>query len=54
MRDTTAWTLGRIFEFLHGPASGGCNVITPANLQAILTVLVQASAAFWGGGVGGD
>ncbi|KAJ7300086.1 hypothetical protein O6H91_19G031700 [Diphasiastrum complanatum] len=39
VKDTTAWTLGRIFEFLHGP-SVDAPVITQANLPLILTVLL--------------
>ncbi|KAG6605793.1 Importin subunit beta-1, partial [Cucurbita argyrosperma subsp. sororia] len=41
VKDTTAWTLGRIFEFLHGS-----NIDTPiihqANCQQIITVLLQS------------
>lgn len=40
VRDTTAWTLGRIFEFLHGP-NIEAPVITPANLPQILAVLSE-------------
>ncbi|KAH0470402.1 hypothetical protein IEQ34_000125 [Dendrobium chrysotoxum] len=40
VKDTTAWTLGRIFEILHS-----CNceyqVVTPANLQRIVSVLLD-------------
>ncbi|KAK4351001.1 hypothetical protein RND71_030314 [Anisodus tanguticus] len=40
VKDTTAWTLGRIFEFLHG-STVETPVITPANCQLIVTVLLQ-------------
>ena len=39
VRDTTAWTIGRVFEFV-GAASPP--VVTPANLNEILTALVAA------------
>ncbi|KAK1269638.1 Transportin-1 [Acorus gramineus] len=41
VKDTTAWTLGRIFEFLHGSILGS-PIITPENCQQILTVLLQS------------
>ncbi|CAA0830895.1 Importin subunit beta-1 [Striga hermonthica] len=41
VKDTTAWTLGRIFEFLHGSTSEN-PIITAANLQPIVTVLLQS------------
>ncbi|OMO87905.1 hypothetical protein CCACVL1_08665 [Corchorus capsularis] len=41
VKDTTAWTLGRIFEFLHGSATAS-PIITPANCQQIVTVLLQS------------
>ncbi|KAJ4804483.1 Importin subunit beta-1 [Rhynchospora pubera] len=41
VKDTTAWTLGRIFEFLHG-AAVETSVITQENCQQILTVLLQS------------
>ncbi|EYU19659.1 hypothetical protein ABFS82_06G099600 [Erythranthe guttata] len=41
VKDTTAWTLGRIFEFLHG-ATVETPIITPANCQQIITVLLQS------------
>lgn len=41
VKDTTAWTLGRIFEFLHGSAVE-TPIITHANCQQIITVLLQA------------
>ncbi|KAH7293167.1 hypothetical protein KP509_28G014800 [Ceratopteris richardii] len=40
VKDTTAWTLGRIFEFLHGP-NIEVPVITPNNLPQILAVLLE-------------
>eukprot|EP00249_Psilotum_nudum_P024753 c29286_g1_i1 orf=306-2930(+) len=39
VKDTTAWTLSRIFEFLHGPNVDN-PIITPANLPVILGVLL--------------
>ncbi|CAA6672973.1 unnamed protein product [Spirodela intermedia] len=41
VKDTTAWTLGRIFEFLHGSAMEA-PVITRENCQQILTVLLHS------------
>lgn len=41
VKDTTAWTLSRIFELLHCPSSG-FSVITPENLQRILKVLLES------------
>ncbi|KAK9914531.1 hypothetical protein M0R45_038305 [Rubus argutus] len=41
VKDTTAWTLGRIFEFLHG-STVDAPIITPANCQQIITVLLQS------------
>lgn len=41
VKDTTAWTLGRIFEFLHGPTVQS-PVITPANLPSIVTALLES------------
>ncbi|KAH9556956.1 hypothetical protein CY35_07G060100 [Sphagnum magellanicum] len=41
VKDTTAWTLGRIFEFLHGP-NVQFPVITQENLPMILTVLLES------------
>ncbi|GAA0168318.1 transporter [Lithospermum erythrorhizon] len=40
VKDTTAWTLSRIFELLHSPSSG-FSVVTPANLQQIVMVLLE-------------
>ncbi|KAJ9548981.1 hypothetical protein OSB04_021524 [Centaurea solstitialis] len=37
----TAWTLSRIFELLHSPATG-FSVIAPANLQRIVAVLLES------------
>ncbi|KAH6784084.1 ARM repeat superfamily protein [Perilla frutescens var. hirtella] len=44
VKDTTAWTLGRIFEFLHGSTVESLEnpIITPANCQQIITVLLQS------------
>ncbi|THU65050.1 hypothetical protein C4D60_Mb01t33050 [Musa balbisiana] len=41
VKDTTAWTLGRIFEFLHG-STVETPIITNENCQLILTVLLQS------------
>ncbi|XP_073286308.1 importin subunit beta-1-like [Primulina huaijiensis] len=41
VKDTTAWTLGRIFEFLHG-STVETPIITPAICQQIITVLLQS------------
>ncbi|KAL7136183.1 hypothetical protein ABFS83_10G012500 [Erythranthe nasuta] len=41
VKDTTAWTLSRIFEIMHSPATG-FSVITPANLERILGVLLES------------
>ena len=41
VKDTTAWTLGRIFEFLRG-STMDTPIITPANCQQIITVLLQS------------
>ncbi|KAH9321912.1 hypothetical protein KI387_016551 [Taxus chinensis] len=41
VKDSTAWTLSRIFEFLHGPTVQS-PVITPANLQPIIVVLLES------------
>ncbi|KAL8129418.1 hypothetical protein V2J09_018573 [Rumex salicifolius] len=41
VKDTTAWTLSRIFEILHCPGSG-FSVVTPANLQQVLGVLLES------------
>ncbi|GFS32236.1 ARM repeat superfamily protein [Actinidia rufa] len=41
VKDTTAWTLGRIFEFLHG-STIETPIITQANCQQIITVLLQS------------
>eukprot|EP00250_Pteridium_aquilinum_P008453 c17955_g1_i1 orf=321-2942(+) len=40
VKDTTAWTLGRIFEFLHGPGIDA-PVINQTNLSLILGVLLE-------------
>ncbi|KAG7612857.1 Importin-beta N-terminal domain [Arabidopsis suecica] len=41
VKDTTAWTLGRIFEFLHG-STIETPIINQANCQQIITVLIQS------------
>ncbi|KAF5747638.1 Importin beta-1 putative isoform 1 [Tripterygium wilfordii] len=41
VKDTTAWTLSRIFEFLHNPA-GGFSVVSPASLPRLLSVLLES------------
>ncbi|XWS48593.1 hypothetical protein CRYUN_Cryun13aG0089800 [Craigia yunnanensis] len=41
IKDTIAWTLGRIFEFLHGSAVD-LPIITQENCQQIVTVLLQS------------
>ncbi|GAB2255647.1 hypothetical protein Droror1_Dr00009425 [Drosera rotundifolia] len=41
VKDTTAWTLGRIFEFLHGSAMES-PIITQGNSQQIVTVLLHS------------
>ncbi|KAG2676993.1 hypothetical protein I3760_12G077600 [Carya illinoinensis] len=41
VKDTTAWTLGRMFEFLHGSALE-TPIITQTNIQQIITVLIQS------------
>ncbi|KAJ6941118.1 hypothetical protein NC651_007031 [Populus alba x Populus x berolinensis] len=41
VKDTTAWTLGRIFEFLHGSAVD-TPITTQANCQQIVTALLQS------------
>ncbi|EPS68839.1 hypothetical protein M569_05926, partial [Genlisea aurea] len=40
VKDTTAWTLGRIFEFLHG-SSVDNPIVTAANCQQIIAVLLN-------------
>ncbi|KAL3654892.1 hypothetical protein CASFOL_000678 [Castilleja foliolosa] len=41
VKDTTAWTLSRIFELLHLPATG-FSVITPDNVQMIIVILLES------------
>nr|GMC85883.1 importin subunit beta-1-like [Ipomoea batatas] len=41
VRDTTAWTLSRIFELLHRPSSG-FTVLSPNNLQRVAGVLLES------------
>ncbi|KAJ8753876.1 hypothetical protein K2173_000130 [Erythroxylum novogranatense] len=40
VKDTTAWTLSRIFELLHSPANG-FSVISQENLPRIVAVLLE-------------
>ncbi|KAK8960102.1 hypothetical protein KSP40_PGU007104 [Platanthera guangdongensis] len=40
VKDTTAWTLGRIFEILHS-SNSEYQVVTPGNLQRIISVLLE-------------
>ena len=40
VKDTTAWTLSRIFELLHSPA-GGYSVISSNNLQPVVQILLE-------------
>ncbi|KAL6278188.1 hypothetical protein ACE6H2_021789 [Prunus campanulata] len=42
VKDTTAWTLSRIFEFLHHPARG-FSVISPDNLPRVVEVLLEGT-----------
>ncbi|WOL16301.1 importin subunit beta-1-like [Canna indica] len=41
VKDTTAWTLGRIFEFLHS-TSNDSQVLTLANLPRIISVMLES------------
>ncbi|KAI9173477.1 hypothetical protein LWI28_022922 [Acer negundo] len=41
VKDTTAWTLGRMFEFLHG-STVETPIINQANCQQIINVLLQS------------
>ncbi|KAK3000115.1 hypothetical protein RJ639_023796, partial [Escallonia herrerae] len=41
VKDTTAWTLSRIFELLHSP-SAGFSIISPANLERVVGVLLES------------
>ncbi|KAM7262783.1 hypothetical protein ACFE04_000466 [Oxalis oulophora] len=41
VKDTTAWTLSRIFELLHSPATG-FSVIAPEKLEQIVAVLLES------------
>ncbi|KAJ4779228.1 Importin subunit beta-1 [Rhynchospora pubera] len=41
VRDTTAWTLGRVFELVHRPASGD-PIVNEKNLPGIMTVLLES------------
>ncbi|XP_037412951.1 importin subunit beta-1-like [Triticum dicoccoides] len=42
VKDTTAWTLGRVFELLHSPCSTN-PIISNANLPRIMGVLLESS-----------
>ncbi|CAN6347234.1 unnamed protein product [Urochloa humidicola] len=42
VKDTTAWTLGRVFELLHSP-SGANPIINNSNLPRIMAVLLESS-----------
>ncbi|VAH06449.1 unnamed protein product [Triticum turgidum subsp. durum] len=42
VKDTTAWTLGRVFELLHSPCSTN-PIISNANLPRIMAVLLESS-----------
>ncbi|GAV73592.1 IBN_N domain-containing protein/HEAT_EZ domain-containing protein [Cephalotus follicularis] len=41
VKDSTAWTLSRIFELLHSPATG-FSVISPEKLEQVLAVLLES------------
>lgn len=41
VKDTTAWTLGRIFEMLHSPANG-YSVVADEKLGRVVAVLLEA------------
>ncbi|XP_047333242.1 importin subunit beta-1-like [Impatiens glandulifera] len=41
VKDTTAWTLGRVFEFLHG-STVETPIINQANIPQIINVLLQS------------
>ncbi|GMH10207.1 hypothetical protein Nepgr_012048 [Nepenthes gracilis] len=41
VKETTAWTLSRIFELLHSPGSG-FSVISPSNLEQVVGVLLES------------
>ncbi|XP_059644028.1 importin subunit beta-1-like [Cornus florida] len=41
VKDTTAWTLSRIFELLHTPSTG-FSVLSPANLQRVVEILLES------------
>ncbi|EAY89607.1 hypothetical protein OsI_11135 [Oryza sativa Indica Group] len=41
VKDTTAWTLSRIFEFLHSPTSG-FSVVTDANVPYVIQILLTS------------
>ncbi|CAN0876315.1 Importin subunit beta-1 [Linum grandiflorum] len=41
VKDTTGWTLGRIFEFLHGPTTDS-SIISQENCKQIILVLLHS------------
>ncbi|KAJ4970934.1 hypothetical protein NE237_004033 [Protea cynaroides] len=41
VKDTTAWTISRIFELLHAPA-GGFSVVSSANIQLVVGTLLES------------
>jgi importin subunit beta-1 len=41
VKDTTAWTIGRIFEFLHSPDIEP-PIVTPESLPPIIAVLIKS------------
>lgn len=41
VKDTTAWTLGRIFEFMHSPSSD-FSVVNASNQPRIMSVLLES------------
>jgi importin subunit beta-1 len=42
VRNTTAWAVGRVLEFVHG-AEGAPPLLTPANLPGVAAALLEAS-----------
>jgi importin subunit beta-1 len=42
LQDTTAWTIGRIFEFVGQVSNANLAVVSTGNLNEILKVLVEA------------
>lgn len=43
VKDTAAWTIGRIFEFVHGADESVQPVVTPENLLQVLDALATAA-----------